>query len=102
MSRPLRVRPLLDDGEFVVAGTDDEQAARAAALDYLRDDDPLDDEAEQRERIAALRARPGWYRWNPCHESSCYDGGGHGGHLGYAQGAGRGNFPGVYLMRGSL
>jgi hypothetical protein len=91
---------MMDEDGFVVAGTDDEETARAAVFDWLRADDPLMPEEDHRERVADHRPRVGWYRWNPCNKRSCYDGGGHSGHLGYAQGPGRGTFRGVYL-RGS-
>lgn len=60
----------------------------------VTDDDRRADIAVYVER---LRCREGWYRWNPCHELSCYDGGGHSGHLGYVKGPGRGNWRGVTM-----
>lgn len=90
----LVVSPLYD-GEFMVRGTGDVDAARAAVLEWLREDDPLMDAEEHQERVESLAPRVGWYRWNPCNERSCFDGGGHSGHLGYVDGPGRGRWQGV-------
>lgn len=94
----LKVTPIEFDGEFIVKGTQDLEVARAAVLDWLRADDPLTPEEEHRERVDGFTPhRVGWFRWNPCNENSCFDGGGHSGHLGYANGPGRGNWQAVYL-----
>jgi hypothetical protein len=98
----VRVTPFYEDGEFVVSGTTDEAEARAAVLEWLRTDDEAatgeEDEAYRQDRVDGLVVhRSGWFRWNPCSPRSCYDGGGHSGHLGYSDGPGRGRWQGVYL-----
>jgi hypothetical protein len=102
----LKVTPFYEGGEFTVRGTEDVDAAREAVKAWERAswaEDPdewrTEDELKERlERIDSLTPRVGWYRWNPCHESSCYDGGGHSGHLGYCDGPGRGRWRGVYFQ----
>lgn len=85
---------MTDSAEVIVRGTDDVEVAREYALELLAEE-LYEDAAEV---VEGLRPRIGWYRWNPCHESSCFDGGGHAGHLGYADGPGRGRWRGVYLQ----
>jgi hypothetical protein len=101
-TRPIKVTQLRDSGDYVVARTDDVDVAREAARQWERDNAESWEYAEWvQERVEAvddLAPRVGWYRWTPCHESSCWDGGGHSGHLGYADGPGRGVFRGVYLQ----
>lgn len=68
-----------------------------------RADDDLDRRVAERVRELAptyLMARPAqWYRFNPCHPSSCWDpfDAPHAWHLGEANGPGRGNWRGVRL-----
>jgi hypothetical protein len=99
---PITVTRMTEGCEYVVARTDDVAAAVAAAQQWERDNAERweDDEAveEYVQRIPRLTPRVGWYRWTPCHPSSCFDGDGHSGHLGYADGPGRGVFRGVYLQ----
>jgi hypothetical protein len=109
-TRPIKVTPMMDGDGYMIARTDDVDAAREAARQWERDradedagPDGLSEwDAQYRDELVAcvdrLVPRVGWYRWTPCHESSCYDGGGHSGHLGYADGPGRGVFRGVYLQ----
>lgn len=100
--RPIKVTRMAEGDGYVVARTDDPAAAVAAAQQWERDNaERWEDDEDVELRAAAipeLRQRIGWYRWTPCHESSCFDGGGHSGHLGYANGPGRGVFCGVYLQ----
>jgi hypothetical protein len=101
-AKPVKVTRMDEGDGYVVARTQDPAAAVTAAQQWERDnaeswDDPEDVEEWVR-RITGLRPRVGWYRWTPCNERSCYDGGGHSGHLGYADGPARGVFPGVYLQ----
>jgi len=95
---------MMDSDDYMVARTEDVDAAREAARQWVRDDAAAWEDAEdvraRVEHIDSLTPRVGWYRWTPCHESSCYDGGGHSGHLGYADGPGRGVFRGVFLQGG--
>lgn len=100
----LRVTPMADSYGYMVGGTDDVDAARTAAKETCRADLLSDGWAEDdpglTERLSSLdrmRARTGLWRWTPCNERSCYDGGGHRGHLAPAEKPGRGVFRGVYL-----
>lgn len=88
------------DGEFgyVVRGVEDGLAARVAAESYLRSTLEYPDDAVGLVADTADRGHRLW-RWNPCHPSSCYDGGGHVGHIGAADAPGHGVFRGVYLER---
>lgn len=106
---PIKVVRMVEGDGYVVARTDDVETAREAARQWERDRAVEDagpagltkwDEEDRDERVASIdKLRPcvGWYRWTPCNERSCYDGGGHSGHLGYADGPGRGVFRGIYL-----
>ena len=89
------VTPVYEDGgsAYLVRGTQDVDEARSAASAYLAQQES----AAGALGLCLLTARPGLYRWNPCNENSCYDGGGHRRHLGYASRPGRGVFPGVYF-----
>lgn len=89
---------MMDSADWMVSRTEDVALARELVYAEMRDEDPLAEESWHREKVDALLPRVGWYRWTPCHPSSCFDGGGHSGHLGYAHGPGRGVFRGVYLM----
>jgi hypothetical protein len=98
-AKPIKVTPMLDGDGYVVQRTDDVDAAREAARQWERDSGELPEDVEESiARIDRLTPRVGWYRWTPCNENSCFDGGGHSGHLGYANGPGRGVFRGVYLQ----
>lgn len=86
---------IVDSGEsYIVRGTDDVLAAKRAVHHWRRKEDPW---LSPEDACPPPRARVGWFRWNPCNARSCFDGGGHSGHVGYAQGPGRGNFRGVEL-----
>lgn len=95
-----KVTMMMDSADWMVSRTEDVALARELVYAELRNDDPLEDEAEHRAQVERLDARVGWYRWTPCHPSSCYDGGGHSGHLGYTNRPGRGVFRGVFLTGG--
>lgn len=102
-TKPVKVTAMMDADGYVVQRTDDVDAARQAAREWERkrcEEDGYEPEelAEVVGRIDRLTPRVGWYRWTPCNDNSCYDGGGHSGHLGYANGPGRGVFRGVYLQ----
>jgi hypothetical protein len=100
----LKITRFYEENEVIVSGTADIDVARAEALAGVRADleeDGWDGEelVEQLRQLDDLQPRVGWYRWNPCNERSCYDGGGHKGHLGYCDGPGRGRWQGVYFHR---
>lgn len=101
MSR-LKVVSMSEEGGYVVQGTQDVLEARAAALGHRLWGEGHDWDGEGLRwainHVHGLRARVGLFRWTPCSPRSCYDGGGHRGHLGYAKQRGRGVFEGVYLM----
>jgi hypothetical protein len=101
-ARPIKVTRMAEGDGYMVARTDDVEAARQAAREHVRADAPTwyapEDVQDSVDGVDRLIPRVGWYRWTPCHESSCFDGGGHSGHLGYANGPGRGVFRGVYLQ----
>jgi len=88
----------MDEGGYAVRGTEDVTEARVAVLRHLMWDGPYaDDELDEAIRLAlhlATTARRLW-RWTPCHPSSCFDGGGHSGHLGYPDRPGPGVWRGV-------
>jgi hypothetical protein len=101
---PIKVTRMSDGGGYVVARTEDVDAAREAAREWERSPDGRAGDGYDAEELAAvvdridrLTPRVGWYRWTPCNENSCYDGGGHSGHLGFAAAPARGVFRGVYL-----
>lgn len=100
MTAAPKVTMMRDSDDWMVSRTEDVAQARELVYAELRAVDPLAEEREHRERVNALEARVGWYRWTPCHPNSCFDGGGHSGHLGYATGPGRGVFRGVFLTGG--
>ena len=86
-----------DDGEHVfVRGTDAITKAAPAAGEFA-DSQLQDDRGDEPGRWTFGLVRSGWFRFNPCHESSCFDGGGHAWHIGYVDGPGRGRFKGVLL-----
>lgn len=82
--------------DYVVQGTEDvDKARRAVILDVIVERGYTHEEAEGYAK--SLKSAVAWLRWNPCDERSCYDGGGHRGHLGIAKGPGHGNWRGVYF-----
>lgn len=93
----------MEDGGAVVKTDGGVEAAKAAYAEWLERRADLPHAAEwsvPRELIPGYvdRARyeDRWYRWTPCHPSSCYAGVQHRpGHLEYAQGPGRGVWRGV-------
>lgn len=87
--REPRLSPM-DEGGWVVSGTLDVDLAQLIAA---REITARDLEFSEPPGVHYV----GWMRWNPCHPSSCYDGGGHHGHLEYVDGPGRGNWLGVHL-----
>lgn len=90
----LPVTPLeWNEGYVVRCDPDDVLGAMRAVHAYRLHEQ--DDEPEY--AVVPPLHRVGWFRWNPCHESSCFDGGGHKGHLDYVTGPGRGNWRGVYF-----
>lgn len=95
----MRVTPIRGGGEtvgLVVAGTEDLDEALLAVVKVLVADAEhwtFDDTAT----IAPTLIRHGWFRWNPCHPRSCYEGVQHAGHIGYVDGPGRGNWRGFYF-----
>lgn len=119
---PVRTDPVVTvhlmgvDAEFgyVVKGTTDVDVASFALIQW-RLTHPLEEDTEARvygltaermmndpewrERCHSIPpvTRVGWFRWNPCSPRSCYEGGGHKGHLDEADGPGRGNWVGVRL-----
>lgn len=95
----LHVTPM-DEGGYVVRGTRDPDTAREACRPHVIEDmgysPDLDPPDAPDKALASLGAgRPGLYRWTPCHPRSCYDGGGHRGHLQYVDRPGRGVWEGV-------
>jgi hypothetical protein len=75
-----------EDGWILVRRADGERdAGRAAYEGALADGYDPDDIPD------LVLVREGSFRWNPCNEKSCWDGGGHRVHLGYAHGE-RGSF----------
>jgi hypothetical protein len=85
----------IDEGGYLVRGTDDVALAQAAVQDWLMSPDrgwETLTKAEAQQVIDALAVRTDWFRTNPCHcgEGHCFD-------LGTVQGPGRGNFRAVYL-----
>lgn len=91
----LRVRGT-DDGGCVVGGTSDVDEAREAVRLWAQAGMGFDtaEEADEYTDGCAV-GRRGWFRWNPCHPNSCWDGGGHCGHLDYRDGPGRGHWQGI-------
>jgi len=92
---------------FVVQWCDNKPAALAEALvaSYYEEADetgevgvspsPIDRSAQ----VDFTALEPAWYRWTPCHTSSCYDGGGHSGHLQRVDQPGRSIWRGVEVVR---
>jgi hypothetical protein len=110
-STELKAWPI-EEGGVVVRGTIDPDVARPVALARLADEEHIPDSAADdlddfdtdivvglTSFLAGTPRRVGLFRWNPCHESNCYDGGGHMGHIVYVDQPQRGAFPGVYWMR---
>ena len=91
--KEIKVRPMDEDG-IIVSGTDDVEAARAAALTWLRGQSGACGCCTA-EVPPLLRA--GLFRWNPCHPRNCWDGGRHLGHIAYADKPGPGVWRGVYF-----
>lgn len=75
---------VLMDSYVLTAGTGDVDDWISAALHYARQ---LRDKKPMENRL---------WRWTPCSPVSCYDGGGHSGHLTDANRPGRGAWAGVY------
>jgi hypothetical protein len=88
----LKVWPI-DDGGPVVRGTLDVDVARAAVLKHLVDGGQIHPDDVDGYDLVVSRA--GMFRWNPCRENNCWDGGGHCGHIAYVDAPGPGVWPGV-------
>ena len=86
----------VDEDGWVVRGTRDVEVARAALARHRADDCYLL-VADATGAAALYSATPGLYRWNPCSPSSCYDGGGHCGHLARAEERVAGVWQGVHF-----
>lgn len=96
----VKVTPLAEEG-FVVRAPDVERA-KAALAEWLGNNNDQFFFSAEKDPAAAIAEymdrhtyRAGWFRWNPCHPSSCYDGGGHCGHLMQVSAPGRGVWLGV-------
>jgi hypothetical protein len=94
----LKVWPI-DDGCYLVRGTDDPALAQAALRDFLVAEegeylifDPLTANAEAQTLIDRLQLRVDWYRCNPC---TCGDE--HSFDMMEVSGPARGNFVGVFF-----
>jgi hypothetical protein len=60
-----------------------EAEARGSLMKYLRKVDAYEPD-EATEYVATLKINPHRvFRWNPCNQHSCYEGGGHCGHIDY-------------------
>lgn len=91
----LRVWPMNDDGcGYVVRGTTDPLKAKRAVQRFRLNIEAQD--TRDAVRVPPLH-RAGLFRWNPCSPRSCFDGGGHCGHLDHSDHPGRGVWPGVYF-----
>jgi hypothetical protein len=91
---PVTVWPMEEAGPVIKVETVDE--ARDAYRQWLvREDDTFDGLDAL---VDGAEYRAGWYRWTPCSERSCFDGGQHRpGHLQDATGPGRGAWRGVWV-----
>lgn len=103
-SAGLQVAGIIEGGP-VVRGTLDVDAARSALREWAAAElaNIHGDLAIESEDIPAWAAdtpveRVGLFRWNPCAPASCWDGGNHRGHLGYAEKPGRGVWQGVLFQ----
>jgi len=106
MARPKPPRAhLIDSGmayQVLVSHTTSPLVATVVAAPEYADATGMDlaamDVPEAADLLAGLHViRVGLFRKNPCHPSSCWEGGGHGWHLGYAKRPGPGVFPGVLV-----
>jgi hypothetical protein len=86
----------MDEGGIAVKTDGGVEEAKHAYREWLiREGDTFDGLDKVVERA---KYREGWYRWTPCHPQSCYEGTQHHpGHIGYADGPGRGVWRGVLV-----